>query len=403
MSLYQFSLSRLACALAIALAVDAANAMAADVVIQPKAGSGFIVTDASGTQTRLRVNESGEIIIPILVNGVQKNLPLCFSTDGRIGPCAPGAGGSVGPQGPAGPAGPVGPTGPAGIGGTYTAGTGLALGGSTFSVAPTYQLPQTCAANQVAQWNGATWICADAFAGFTLPYTATTSSPTWAFSVTDTANGDGVVGVGTGGVGVRGSSDTSAGVSGTSNKGIGVYALSANNIAMLGTTISGAAAVAGNANNSSIGVLGQGSAGPGVKGVSTTGYAMVAEGSTQQNLNQGGWVKAMLHADTNGNIADCWNSQLPANSASNPPCGFTLAPIPPQNGDLRVDFHFPTQHRFYSATTSNGTYTNTVVRVIIPTGGIPSECPDVGTNTQTTVCVKTDEGSIVGSFYLLVF
>lgn len=44
---------------------------------------------------------------------------------------------------------------------TYTAGTGLALDGSSFSVAPTYRLPQSCANGQIAKWNGASWSCGD--------------------------------------------------------------------------------------------------------------------------------------------------------------------------------------------------------------------------------------------------
>ena len=45
-------------------------------------------------------------------------------------------------------------------GGTsYTAGTGLALSGSAFSVAPTYQLPQSCSNNQIAKWTGSAWAC----------------------------------------------------------------------------------------------------------------------------------------------------------------------------------------------------------------------------------------------------
>lgn len=47
-----------------------------------------------------------------------------------------------------------------GGGGSYTAGTGLNLTSNTFSVAPTYRLPQGCANGQVAQWNGTAWNCA---------------------------------------------------------------------------------------------------------------------------------------------------------------------------------------------------------------------------------------------------
>lgn len=43
---------------------------------------------------------------------------------------------------------------------TYSAGTGLALSGSSFSVATGYRLPQSCSGGQIAKWNGSAWICA---------------------------------------------------------------------------------------------------------------------------------------------------------------------------------------------------------------------------------------------------
>jgi hypothetical protein len=42
---------------------------------------------------------------------------------------------------------------------TYNAGTGLDLSGTTFSVEPTYRLPQSCSMNQIAKWNGSAWAC----------------------------------------------------------------------------------------------------------------------------------------------------------------------------------------------------------------------------------------------------
>jgi hypothetical protein len=44
---------------------------------------------------------------------------------------------------------------------TYTAGTGLALGGTDFSITTPYRLPQGCANGQVAKWNGSAWDCGD--------------------------------------------------------------------------------------------------------------------------------------------------------------------------------------------------------------------------------------------------
>jgi len=42
---------------------------------------------------------------------------------------------------------------------SYSAGTGLALVGTQFSLSTPYQLPQTCANGQMPQWNGAAWGC----------------------------------------------------------------------------------------------------------------------------------------------------------------------------------------------------------------------------------------------------
>jgi hypothetical protein len=44
---------------------------------------------------------------------------------------------------------------------TYTAGAGLVLSGTLFSLSPTYRLPQSCANGQIAEWNGTAWACGD--------------------------------------------------------------------------------------------------------------------------------------------------------------------------------------------------------------------------------------------------
>lgn len=46
-----------------------------------------------------------------------------------------------------------------GGGGSYAAGTGLALSGSTFSIAPNYRLPQGCSNDQLPKWGGSAWVC----------------------------------------------------------------------------------------------------------------------------------------------------------------------------------------------------------------------------------------------------
>jgi hypothetical protein len=44
---------------------------------------------------------------------------------------------------------------------TYSAGTGLDLTGTQFSVGTTYRFPQSCGPGQIAEWNGSVWACGD--------------------------------------------------------------------------------------------------------------------------------------------------------------------------------------------------------------------------------------------------
>ncbi len=42
---------------------------------------------------------------------------------------------------------------------TYSHGTGLEVSGTTFNIAPAYQLPQGCSDGELLEWNGSTWVC----------------------------------------------------------------------------------------------------------------------------------------------------------------------------------------------------------------------------------------------------
>jgi hypothetical protein len=44
---------------------------------------------------------------------------------------------------------------------TYTAGTGLSLSNTEFSLRAAYRLPQGCTGGQIAEWSGSAWICGD--------------------------------------------------------------------------------------------------------------------------------------------------------------------------------------------------------------------------------------------------
>jgi hypothetical protein len=143
------SLAKPCAAIAMTLIASAA-ARAADVTVQPAAGSGFVVKDATGANERLRVQETGAITLPGMSAATTQATALCFGTNGQLGPCASTGGDAS----------------------SYTAGTGLSLANMAFSIAPTYQLPQGCSANQVPQWTGSAWVCATSSAsGLALSYT----------------------------------------------------------------------------------------------------------------------------------------------------------------------------------------------------------------------------------------
>lgn len=193
-----------------------ADARAVDVTVQPAAGSGFVVKDAGGATDRFRVQENGQISVPGIATAAAQTQALCTGASGQLGPCTASSGGT-----------------------TYSAGTGLGLAGATFSVAPTYQLPQSCASNQIPQWNGSAWACAtlpSSGTSFTLPYLATQSYSGALFYLTNTdttAGASAIVGSTSNGIGVRG---TATGASGTST---GVYASAANGVALKALSVDG--------------------------------------------------------------------------------------------------------------------------------------------------------------------
>jgi len=91
------ALAPLGLAHGLALLGFGAAARADDVKVQPKAGSGFVVTDNTGASQRLRVLETGQVYLGGLVASPPiKNQALCYdATSGQIGAC-PGAPGGTG-------------------------------------------------------------------------------------------------------------------------------------------------------------------------------------------------------------------------------------------------------------------------------------------------------------------
>jgi len=69
-------------------------ARAADVTVQPMAGSGFVVTDNTGASPRLKVLETGQVFLGGLPAAPVQTQPLCFGAAGILGGCALTPGGT---------------------------------------------------------------------------------------------------------------------------------------------------------------------------------------------------------------------------------------------------------------------------------------------------------------------
>src|SRR5262249_34326365 len=61
--------------------------------------------------------------------------------------------------------------------------------------------------------------------------------------------------------------------------------------------------------------------GVGVQGEAANGFAMAALGNAYQQRDKGGWVKAMLYVDADGNITRCYNALTGSSAANGTPDG----------------------------------------------------------------------------------
>ena len=84
------------------------------------------------------------------------------------------------------------------------------------------------------------------------------------------------------------------------------------------------------------------------------GGELHAYGNAEQARDKGGWVKAMALINRDGGVVRCYNSQLPTNTASTPPCGIT-AHRGGDGGAYNVTFNFQVDDRFISVTASRDT------------------------------------------------
>lgn len=190
--------------------------------------------------------------------------------------------------------------------------------------------------------------------------------------------------------GIRGHSASSVGVSGFSTSVYGVYGQTTaahttffsgvfgissgdGGVGVIGEADTGNAwGVYGkSASSTGIGVIGEADTGSGmgVYGTSTSlngygvyganlsgGFAMGAAGNVTQNLDNGGWVKAMVHITINAVIDRCYNSFNHGSAATTPPCGFSISRANfqtmclDQGPETLINFGFPVANRFWSVT-----------------------------------------------------
>lgn len=98
---------------ALAAAILASTALAADVTITPPAG-GNVVINSEGGAAAIRVAPGQQVQLPGLpASGTYSN-PVCQDGSGTLGQCDSSVIGDVGPQGPQGEPGPIGPPGATG-------------------------------------------------------------------------------------------------------------------------------------------------------------------------------------------------------------------------------------------------------------------------------------------------
>src|SRR5512143_2025868 len=82
---FMFAASRMSeraargCVLGALLWGAASFAAAADVTVQPAAGSGFVVKDSGGANDRLRVQENGQVSLPAVPTAATQSQSVCIA------------------------------------------------------------------------------------------------------------------------------------------------------------------------------------------------------------------------------------------------------------------------------------------------------------------------------------
>lgn len=128
-----------------------------------------------------------------------------------------------------------------------------------------------------------------------------------------------------------------------------------------------------------------------IAGAGANSFTLGVEGNVTQNLDKGGFVKAMVFVLANGTIARCYNGITGASTGN---CGFSVSA---SNGFYTVNFGFSVAGRFFSVI-PNGTDTSDTAAKIL------------GINANGTLSLRTFDTNnitvgenVVSDFYLIVY
>lgn len=128
-----------------------------------------------------------------------------------------------------------------------------------------------------------------------------------------------------------------------------------------------------------------------IAGTGANGFTLGVEGNVTQNLDKGGFVKAMVFVLANGTIARCYNG-ITGSSTGN--CGFSVSA---SGGFYTVNFGFSVLGRFFSVIPNGTDTSDTAVKIL-------------GVNANGTLSLRTFDTNntsvgenVVSDFYLIVY
>lgn len=140
-----------------------------------------------------------------------------------------------------------------------------------------------------------------------------------------------------------------------------------------------------------------------VAGTGPNGFTLGVEGNATQNLNSGGFIKAMAFVLANGTISRCYNGLTGATvtaGTTNTGCGFTSTVQEAGGPAYILDFGFAVNSRYFSLT-SFGSANGTVAQDFI-SGRILSTSTN-GVNMRFFHNESSTFSSIASDYFLIVY